>query len=98
MTRRGKTGNVEKLGFHLNSARNAVQPTFSGHKVCLSSGRSGSAKTAATTERSFWRMVIWRLNFAKIGKRRRFRAQKVKSALLMYLSVFGDAYLFLPHD
>ena len=40
-----------KLGFHLNSARNAVQPTSSGRKDCLSSGRSGNAKNAATMAR-----------------------------------------------
>jgi hypothetical protein len=43
--------NREKRVLRLNSARDVVQPTCTGRRVCLSSGHSGTAKIAVTMER-----------------------------------------------
>jgi ribosomal protein L30E len=40
----------------------------SGLRACLNSGRYGSAKTVATVEHSFLKMVIYPKNFKKNGR------------------------------
>ena len=63
-----KLRNKGKLRFPSSSAQNAAQPTSSGLRECLSSGRCGSAGTAVTVEHLFWKTAILRGNFRKNGK------------------------------
>ena len=73
-----------KQGLRLSSARNAAQPTCSGLKVCLSSGRFGSAETAGIAGHLYWKMVTSPLNFKKNGEKRRLRIDRKKGGVRVY--------------
>jgi hypothetical protein len=66
-------------GLQQDSVQSVVQPISFGRLACLNYGHSGSAGTAVTAERLFWKTANLQRSFKKSGKLQKPRDKIVRN-------------------